>query len=83
MRALFFLIAIAHFVYVFMFCFVRVVANAISAQHTRTHTHIHVRFLFIAPQGSAYLYLHGADGVPRDQALFILSYDRVYMLFIY
>jgi len=25
------------------------------------------------PQGSAYLYLHGADGVPRDQALFALS----------
>lgn len=24
------------------------------------------------PQGSAYLYLHGADGVPRDQALFAL-----------
>ncbi len=24
------------------------------------------------PQGSAYLYLHGADGVPRDQALFVL-----------
>ncbi len=24
------------------------------------------------PQGSAYLYLHGADGVPRDQALFTL-----------
>lgn len=24
------------------------------------------------PQGSAYLYLHGADGAPRDQALFAL-----------
>lgn len=24
------------------------------------------------PQGSAYLYLHGADGVPRDQAIFTL-----------
>ncbi len=24
------------------------------------------------PQGSAYLYLHGADGVPRDQGLFVL-----------
>src|SRR5690606_26628117 len=24
-------------------------------------------------QGSAYLYLHGADGVPRDQALFALA----------
>jgi cellobiose phosphorylase len=26
----------------------------------------------IVPQGSAYLYLHGADGAPRDQALFAL-----------
>ena len=26
----------------------------------------------IVPQGSAYLYLHGADGAPRDQALFVL-----------
>ncbi|MCA9662391.1 MAG: hypothetical protein KC486_28890, partial [Myxococcales bacterium] len=25
------------------------------------------------PQGSAYLYLHGADGAPRDQALFSLG----------
>jgi hypothetical protein len=24
----------------------------------------------VVPQGSAYLYLHGADGAPRDQALF-------------
>ncbi|MBK8020623.1 MAG: hypothetical protein IPK19_04120 [Chloroflexi bacterium] len=24
------------------------------------------------PQGAAYLYLHGADGAPRDQALFVL-----------
>lgn len=24
----------------------------------------------VVPQGSAYLYLHGVDGVPRDQALF-------------
>lgn len=29
------------------------------------------------PQGSAYLYLHGADGAPRDQALFALP--MVYM----
>jgi len=26
----------------------------------------------LIPQGSAYLYLHGADGAPRDQALFTL-----------
>ena len=26
----------------------------------------------VVPQGSAYLYLHGADGAPRDQALFVL-----------
>lgn len=28
--------------------------------------------LKLIPQGSAYLYLHGADGAPRDQALFSL-----------
>ena len=28
--------------------------------------------LHVVPQGSAYLYLHGADGAPRDQALFTL-----------
>lgn len=28
--------------------------------------------LHLIPQGSAYLYLHGADGAPRDQALFTL-----------
>ena len=27
---------------------------------------------YIVPQGSAYLYLHGADGAPRDQALFTI-----------
>ncbi len=26
----------------------------------------------VIPQGSAYLYLHGADGAPRDQALFTI-----------
>lgn len=26
----------------------------------------------LTPQGSAYLYIHGADGAPRDQALFAL-----------
>ena len=33
---------------------------------------------FLTPQGSAYLYLHGADGAPRDQALFAvpLTYVR-------
>lgn len=29
--------------------------------------------LNIVPQGSAYLYLHGADGAPRDHALFVLA----------
>jgi hypothetical protein len=29
--------------------------------------------LHLVPQGSAYLYLHGADGVPRDQALYTLA----------
>lgn len=35
----------------------------------------------LIPQGSAYLYLHGADGAPRDQALFTLpmSYLDPYM----
>ncbi len=28
--------------------------------------------LHLVPQGSAYLYLHGADGAPRDQALFAM-----------
>jgi Glycosyl hydrolase 36 superfamily, catalytic domain/Glycosyltransferase family 36 len=37
-------------------------ATVYNAYH-RTH---------IVPQGSAYLYLHGADGAPRDQALFTL-----------
>jgi hypothetical protein len=27
----------------------------------------------VISQGSAYLYLHGADGVPRDQSLFTLA----------
>jgi hypothetical protein len=27
----------------------------------------------VIPQGSAYLYLHGADGAPRDQALFAVA----------
>lgn len=31
----------------------------------------------IVPQGSAYLYLHGADGAPRDQALFALPASYV------
>src|SRR5205085_9672207 len=26
----------------------------------------------LIPQGSAYLYVHGADGVPRDQSLFTI-----------
>jgi hypothetical protein len=30
---------------------------------------------FVPPQGSAYLYLHGSDGAPRDQALFTLALD--------
>ncbi|MBK9751250.1 MAG: hypothetical protein IPO91_31395 [Chloroflexi bacterium] len=33
---------------------------------------------YLTPQGSAYLFIHGADGAPRDQALFTLplSYIR-------
>lgn len=27
---------------------------------------------YLIPQGSAYLYAHGADGAPRDQALYVL-----------
>jgi len=37
-------------------------ATVYSAYH-KTH---------LVPQGSAYLYLHGADGAPRDQALFTM-----------
>jgi len=37
-------------------------ATVYSAYH-KTH---------VVPQGSAYLYLHGADGAPRDQALFAI-----------
>lgn len=33
--------------------------------------------LHVVPQGSAYLYLHGADGAPRDQALFSLALTYV------
>src|SRR5690606_31357007 len=33
--------------------------------------------LHVVPQGSAYLYLHGADGAPRDQALFSLPLSYV------
>ena len=28
--------------------------------------------MHLVPQGSAYLYLHGADGAPRDQSLFAI-----------
>lgn len=31
----------------------------------------------VVPQGSAYLYLHGADGVPRDQSLIIMGLTYV------
>lgn len=41
--------------------------NLLSA--TVQHDYYGVHFV---PQGSAYLYLHGADGVPRDQGLFVL-----------
>ncbi|MBI5502875.1 MAG: Ig-like domain-containing protein [Deltaproteobacteria bacterium] len=42
-------------------------ANTLFHEYYDTH---------LTPQGSAYLYLHGADGAPRDQALFAapLSY---------
>ncbi len=32
---------------------------------------------YLIPQGSAYLYLHGADGAPRDQSLFVLPLTYV------
>ncbi len=41
--------------------------NLLSA--TVQHDYYGVNFV---PQGSAYLYLHGADGVPRDQGLFVI-----------
>jgi hypothetical protein len=39
--------------------------NLLSATVYNAYSDAHV-----VPQGSAYLYLHGVDGVPRDQALF-------------
>ncbi len=39
-------------------------ASTVYSSFHRTH---------LVPQGSAYLYLHGADGVPRDQALYTLT----------
>lgn len=41
--------------------------NTLSAT---VYSHFHK--VHLVPQGSAYLYLHGADGVPRDQALFVI-----------
>lgn len=41
---------------------------AVYADYHKTH---------IIPQGSAYLFLHGADGAPRDQALFTLPMTYV------
>lgn len=32
----------------------------------------------LTPQGSAYLYLHGADGVPRDFALYIIALTYIH-----
>lgn len=42
--------------------------NLLSASVYNAYHQLH-----LIPQGSAYLYLHGADGAPRDQALFTLS----------
>lgn len=41
--------------------------NLLSATVYSRYHQVH-----LVPQGSAYLFLHGADGVPRDQALFSL-----------
>ncbi len=41
--------------------------SLLSATIYSAYYHVH-----LVPQGSAYLYLHGADGAPRDQALFTL-----------
>jgi len=41
--------------------------NLLSATVYNTYYDTH-----LVPQGSAYLYLHGVDGAPRDQALFTL-----------
>ena len=41
--------------------------NLLSA--TVYHAYYDTHFV---PQGSAYLYLHGADGAPRDQALYVI-----------
>jgi hypothetical protein len=38
-------------------------SSAVYNAYYRTH---------LIPQGSAYLYIHGADGAPRDQALFTI-----------
>lgn len=42
--------------------------NLLSASVYSTYHKVH-----LIPQGSAYLFLHGADGAPRDQALFSLA----------
>lgn len=41
--------------------------NMLSATVFSQYHNVH-----LIPQGSAYLYLHGADGAPRDQALFAI-----------
>ncbi len=42
--------------------------NLMSASVYNAYHKVH-----LIPQGSAYLFLHGADGAPRDQALFSLA----------
>ncbi len=42
--------------------------NLLSASVYSAYHKVH-----LIPQGSAYLFLHGADGAPRDQALFALA----------
>jgi len=42
----------------------QLIANTLFLEYYNSH---------VIPQGSAYLYLHGADGAPRDQALFVLG----------
>lgn len=42
----------------------QLIANTVFLEYYNSH---------VIPQGSAYLYLHGADGAPRDQSLFVLG----------
>lgn len=47
--------------------------NLLSASVYNAYHKVH-----LIPQGSAYLFLHGADGAPRDQALFSLPLTYIH-----